>query len=496
MPATGSHPGYYGKGSRPAKKRGRDQENHPPPNERRVRRKTNNNNNSNNGWNGGDPGGGNPADKNTRAWREMPDVEPQDTTLLAPLLEIIDRVRAEQPEQKDPGGKGVEYTGNPPRGWDPSLSILSDRIRQHFEKTRPSEEEATLKQYMRAYVEGTIRDAFPRVTVTCHLFGSSACGLDSAGDDIDLGMEFELVPNLPPEKSRMHKLVRSFRSAVCTDSNGHNYSLKVEPILHAKVPIIKLTDQVQKIRCDLSTWRRQGSVSDLIKEFCVLDTRVRTLIVVIKFWSKQRNINDGKSMKMTSFGWTLLTLKFLQLVGVIPLSPREADPKWRSSNHATLGQLLFGFFEFWSKFDYERLQISILNDRLPLKNTANFDVRQNQTTLIIADPIEIRNNVGRNIRPKVLLEFKQELARAARLCKSQRYDELVEKGVQAQNGWRTTNVPRWAKKGGGKNWGMKKKWTGGIGPPRTAYNRQQNWRGYRGGRSGGGNRFNGHGNRW
>jgi len=165
--------------------------------------------------------------------------------------------------------------------------------------------------------------------------------------------------------------------------------------------------------------------------------------VYIKYWSKQRGINDGKAMKLTSFAYALLSIKYLQLVGVIPIITTEGIPPWESENRANLGQLLLGFFEFWLEFNYAKLEVSILTESIEIKDVSKYDVRANQTQIIIADPIERRNNVARNIRAPTLREFQGELKRGIKCCKEKKFDNLVQ--LRAGKGhWKTTvcgNVP-------------------------------------------------------
>jgi len=339
-------------------------------------------------------------------------------TILEPIMDIISGLRLK--------GKQV----------DKDFSSLTSLIEQHWKKTRPNTEEKFVKQCLRGFIGNSVAEAFPRLTITLHLYGSSACGLDSKGDDIDLGIEF-IEKNKPSDKEVLSIVARKLRSAVCRTRDGHPYKLYINPILKAKVPIIKIEDPVQDVKCDIATWRDQGSVSALFSKFCAIDERVGKLLVYIKYWSKRRGINDGKAMKLTSFAYALLSIKYLQLIGVIPVITSEEIPPWKSENRASLGQLLQGFFEFWYEFNWEKLEVSILTESIGLKDATKYDVRENQTQIIIADPIERRNNVGRNIRVGTLREFKIELKRGINCCIERRYDNLV-KSRNTRGRWKTS----------------------------------------------------------
>jgi len=370
------------------------------------------------------PGGG-VEEENRLEWDSYEDTSSDKdediSSILEPIMNIVSRL-------KEKGKK-----------MDKEFSSFSSQIEEHYNKTRPVPEEINMKNCLRGFIRNTVSNAFPSFTLTVHLFGSSACGLDSKGDDIDLGVEF-VEDKKPSDYELLSKVADQLRSAECRTREGKPYRLFVNPILHAKVPIIKVEDPVQNVKCDISTWRKQGGVSNLFAKFCSLDDRVAKFLVFIKYWSKRRGINDGKSMKLTSFSYALLGIKYLQLVGVIPVISSEDKeiPPWNSDNRANLGQLLLGFFELWSVFNYEKLEVSILTKTIEPKDVDKFDVRENQTWIIIADPIEQRNNVGRNIRPKTLLELKEELIRGIRCSKEKKFEELLK--IRAvRGGWKSNN---------------------------------------------------------
>lgn len=60
--------------------------------------------------------------------------------------------------------------------------------------------------------------------------------------------------------------------------------------------------------------------------------------------------------------------------------------------------------------------------------------------MIIADPIELRNNVARNIRKKTLRELKEEMNRGIKCCKDKDFDKLVKLRVVRGRKWKTTIV--------------------------------------------------------
>ena len=92
----------------------------------------------------------------------------------------------------------------------------------------------------------------------------------------------------------------------------------------------------------------------LLRRYADIDPRVRPLLFIIKRWAKQRGCNDPKNSTITSYAWVLLALHYLQSACRPPVVPDLADPgsatvaeAWSSSNSASVGELLYGFFVYY-----------------------------------------------------------------------------------------------------------------------------------------------------
>jgi len=102
-----------------------------------------------------------------------------------------------------------------------------------------------------------------------------------------------------------------------------------------------------------------------------VDWRVRPLVLAVKLWARQHDINDAKSMTMSSYSLTLMVIHYLQAGLHIPVLPclqqvraerfwPEADIRrlqpftedelkpLRSNNYLTLGQLFYGFLDYYA----------------------------------------------------------------------------------------------------------------------------------------------------
>ena len=65
--------------------------------------------------------------------------------------------------------------------------------------------------------------------------------------------------------------------------------------VHAKsVPIVKIWDPELQMACDLNVNNHVAIKNTaLVRTYMEIDSRVRTLAMIIKFWTKQRIINEG-----------------------------------------------------------------------------------------------------------------------------------------------------------------------------------------------------------
>ena len=124
-------------------------------------------------------------------------------------------------------------------------------------------------------------------------------------------------------------------------------------------------------------------------------------------WSKHRLINDGKRGYLNSFGFTLLAIKYLQEMDILPVLRydseyetlevvRESHPR---RNEANVGQLVRGFFEFWgTRFDPQCHLVSILCVGLLSKEWSVFRGHPDQRFFLLQHPVQLEHNVAKNVR--------------------------------------------------------------------------------------------------
>ncbi|GAA5863043.1 hypothetical protein JCM3774_001402 [Rhodotorula dairenensis] len=160
-------------------------------------------------------------------------------------------------------------------------------------------------------------------------FGSVRFGLGTSTSDLDLCLLDPYRPNgfvdkyfsshnaalqSLPDIYNMRRIGRSLQQANLTD---------VRWIPEAAVPICKFKVMIDGhlIEADLNTNERLGVFnSRLINSYCNLHPLVRPLSVFIKFWAKQRGLNDpsGTPTTFSSYTLILLVIAYLQRVDLLP----------------------------------------------------------------------------------------------------------------------------------------------------------------------------------
>ena len=184
--------------------------------------------------------------------------------------------------------------------------------------------------------------------------------------------------------------------------------IKLRPT--ARIPIVQFIDQASGVRCDMSFGNSLAITNTLLlRTYSEIDPRIRPLAYIVKHWVQCRHINSPADGTLSSYGYVLCLLYFLQN-RPIPLIPnlqkippnwtgqspsnnqiqsdRESDEnrfdlshhdnttyfykpennpfkisllsKFAARNKETIGELLAAFFNFFAwQFDYNSDVVSI-----------------------------------------------------------------------------------------------------------------------------------------
>ena len=174
----------------------------------------------------------------------------------------------------------------------------------------------------------------------------------------------------------------------------------------ARIPIVQFIDKASGVRCDMSFGNSLAITNTLLlRTYSEIDPRIRPLAYIVKHWVQSRHINSPADGTLSSYGYVICLLYFLQNRPV-PLVPNlqripstwtglsndqiqgdrdgdgnrhnssndstyfykpENDPskiallsKFAAKNKESIGELLAAFFNFYAwQFDYNSDVVSI-----------------------------------------------------------------------------------------------------------------------------------------
>lgn len=278
------------------------------------------------------------------------------------------------------GGGGYDgYAGTPWKGRNYSEGIvgLHEEINDFYKYISPRPEEEKMRLEVVDRIKGVIHDLWPSAEV--QVFGSFSTGLYLPTSDIDL-VVFGKWETLP-----LWTLEEALRKRNVADEN----SIKV--LDKATVPIIKLTDSFTEVKVDISFNVKSGvKAARLIKEFKEKYPVLPYLVLVLKQFLLQRDLNEVFTGGIGSYSLFLMAVSFLQL------HYREDV----CSPNINIGVLLIEFFELYGRhFNYLQTGIRIKDGGCYV---AKDEVQKNMmdgyrpSMLYIEDPLQPDNDVGRS----------------------------------------------------------------------------------------------------
>lgn len=164
-------------------------------------------------------------------------------------------------------------------------------------------------------------------------------------------------------------------------------------IAGAAVPIVKMRDMLTDIKVDISFNMQSGVTSvALIKEFIREFPALEYLVLLLKQFLLQRDMNEVWTGGISSYGLILMVVSFLQH------HPRESEEN--------LGVLLIEFFQLYGRqFNYQKCCIRVKNGgqymkkedmaaQMKAENGGSIG-KYTPNFLSIEDPLTPSNDIGR-----------------------------------------------------------------------------------------------------
>ncbi|KAG6332569.1 hypothetical protein ID866_6519 [Astraeus odoratus] len=325
---------------------------------------------------------------------------------------------------------------------------LSQALFDFVVQLLPTEAELAIKEDVRKLLERLIRTIEPESRLLS--FGSTANGFSLRNSDMDLCCLID-----SDERLSASDLVVMLGNLLERETKFH-----VKPLPHARIPIVKLSLDPSPglpsgIACDIGFENRLALENTrMLMCYAMIDpTRVRTMVLFLKVWSKRRKINSPYHGTLSSYGYVLLVIYFLihvksppvlpNLQQIPPLRPISKEDthingyntwffddiellcqRWRSSNTETVAELLIDFFRYYSRdFSYNTGVASIRAGLLKKESkgwqndlsSSKYNDSRERNRFCIEDPFETDYNVARCVTKEGLYLIRGEFMRASRI---------------------------------------------------------------------------------
>ncbi|KAJ7513911.1 hypothetical protein O6H91_23G048900 [Diphasiastrum complanatum] len=294
----------------------------------------------------------------------------------------------------------------------------------------PSAEEEMKRRKFFSQLDGVVNKKWPGAKL--FLYGSCANAFGVRNSDIDVCLNVE--------DKQMSKAELVMRMAEILEADNMQ---NVQALTHARVPIVKFTDSVTGISCDICVNNMLAVVNTkLLRDYAKIDVRLRQLAFIVKHWAKCRQVNETYRGTLSSYAYVLMCIHFLQQRDP-PILPclQEMQPTYRvkvgkiecayydqvesishfgSQNKDSLGELVTSFFEYWAfQHNYNHVVISVRTGGTFSKDEKDWTRRiGNERHLIcIEDPFEISHDLGRVVDKHSIRVLRDEFYRAANIMR-------------------------------------------------------------------------------
>lgn len=251
--------------------------------------------------------------------------------------------------------------------YSPGIVGLHEEIEEFYNFVIPTRAEDAMRLLAVEHITKVVNSLWPQAKV--EVFGSYRTGLCLPTSDIDMVIlgEWDSLP--------LHTLGKALESSGISGSD-------INVIAKASVPIIKLVHTPSRVKVDISFNMRNGVKSaKMIKGYKKKYPVLPKLVMVLKQFLLNRNLNEVFNGGMSSYCLTLLIISYLQ-------GPHKPGSPTASTN---LGTLLLEFFELYGlNFNYENVAISVSDGGSYKPKTAPW-----ASFLSVEDPLQEGNDIAK-----------------------------------------------------------------------------------------------------
>ncbi|XP_075232431.1 terminal uridylyltransferase 4-like [Lycorma delicatula] len=296
-----------------------------------------------------------------------------------------------------------------------TLEVLNRLCHKIYYMYQPTEVEIRRKYIIVENIENFLEKSCG-VDVKLTLFGSSVNGFGFRRSDLDISLTFP-KGNFGKEWLDKSNLIKKLYEHL----QNYKEVKDLRPISTAKVPILKFVHRTTQLEGDISLYNEIAQVtSKLLLTYSKIDVRAPILGFMLKKFAKVCNIGSASTGSLSSFGYIIMVIYFLQRCNppVLPVLQELDDGTaaverrtfegcdvyffhevdnlhkvWNGfrKNKKTAGQLWIEMLQFYTEeFDFVRNIISIQTSRLITKESKHLSSRN----IAIEVPFSSSNNLG------------------------------------------------------------------------------------------------------
>jgi DNA polymerase sigma len=326
---------------------------------------------------------------------------------------------------------------------------LEKEMMDFYLKNVPTEESKKKKLSLLKRIQKMFSERYPTLGIKAHLFGSSVNELGTYNSDVDICLTTR--DRIDCELRDMDVIKRIL------EENGIT---QVRTTPNAKVPICNFVDPETSLSCDINVNNTIALYNTkMIQTYALIDERVKPLIMTIKYFAKQRMLNDAKTGTLSSYCWVNLVINFLQM-RTPPILPclhamsKDVPEEERiiidgvdctfysdldklkgfgKDNKETLYELIYGFFKtFANDFDYITDVVSVRSGCYKKKSDNGWNVSSNNTRIrnnyfCVEEPFNTARNLANCANRYSVKGLRWEFKRAFKILKSRgSLEELCE----------------------------------------------------------------------
>ncbi|CAF3156096.1 unnamed protein product [Rotaria socialis] len=305
------------------------------------------------------------------------------------------------------------------------IQILSSLCQYITEQCKPRHNDIENRERILIQLQKQFEKDYPDCSL--HAFGSFYNGFGFRKSDLDVCIVFKDQREEHTDEALqiMKRILKSMRSSSDTFES-------VQPILHAKVPIIRSKHRRLQIEIDISFHNMLAIENTrLLKAYADIDPRVSQLGYMIKHLAKSCDIGDASRGTLSSYAYIIMVIHFLQQIkpSVLPVLQQLSDNQttkdsmykkcskwnvyfydnlheinnlWKNENKLSVGKLWIEFLRFYTEqFNYDEHVVTIRQFEPLLKYEKGW-FRQ---TIAVEDPFELNHNLagGLSIRNWTLI---------------------------------------------------------------------------------------------